>query len=435
MQKHPLSVAKTMVVGLGFLGINLVWPVFNSFVPLFLQAGNPQFEQQLIAAGRELPAVVGFGLSPSLAFFIMTWDNIFNVVVSPWAGMQSDQRWTRFGRRKPWMLIGVPIAALALSFIPLANSILAIMVFIIITNFGMALFRSPTVAWLGDLFTEENRSKANGIINLMGGIGGAISLFGSGFLFDRFGRTAPFLGTAILLVLVEGIAIWQVKEPKHVETENQQLNHQQFFKNMRMLLKNQSRSSLLMFLSIFFYFMAYEALQTGLTSFGVFNLGISPGLAASMTAIFAGAFIVFAIPSGFLSTKLGRKHTMIIGLVSMVLLFAYGFFFIQSPLVLGIVLLLTGVSWAFVNVNSLPLVFDLGDENQLGLYTGLYYVAAQSAAVAGPVLSGIVVETFHNNYRWLWAVSGLYVLLGLSTIIMVHPEDKNHNRINTNHDH
>ena len=81
MPQKKIHFGKTMVVGLAFLGINLVWPVFNSFVPLFLQAGNPAYEKQLIDAGREIPNIAGFGLSPALAFFIMTWDNIFNVLV------------------------------------------------------------------------------------------------------------------------------------------------------------------------------------------------------------------------------------------------------------------------------------------------------------------------------------------------------------------
>jgi len=130
-----------------------------------------------------------------------------------------------------------------------------------------------------------------------------------------------------------------------------------------------------------------------------------------MTAMFAAAFILFSIPSGLIAGKLGRKRTIIFGLLGMTLLFSFGFFFIQGQVSLAIILLLTGVCWALVNVNSLPLVFDLGDEAQIGAYTGLYYVAAQSAAIAGPVLSGMAVELAGNNYRWLWAVSAIYVLL------------------------
>jgi len=185
--------SKTFLLGFGFLGISIVWPIFNQFIPIFLQAGNPEFERQLLSEGRAIPDIVGFGLAPSLALFIMTWDNIINMFIQPWVGAKSDQTWNRFGRRKPWILAGAPIALLAFVFIPVAQTILAMAVFILITNFGMALFRSPTVAWLGDLFEPNDRSKANGIINLMGGVGGLLAYFGGGILFNSFGRVAPFL--------------------------------------------------------------------------------------------------------------------------------------------------------------------------------------------------------------------------------------------------
>jgi Na+/melibiose symporter-like transporter len=166
---------RVFLVGFGFLGISIIWPIFNQFIPIFLQAGNPEFERQLLAEGREIPQVAGFALAPSLALFIMTWDNLINIFVQPWVGERSDRTWNRFGRRKGWVLLGLPIAMLGFVFIPVAQSVLAVAVFILITNFGMALFRSPAVSWLGDLFQPEDRSKANGVFNLMGGVGGLLA--------------------------------------------------------------------------------------------------------------------------------------------------------------------------------------------------------------------------------------------------------------------
>jgi maltose/moltooligosaccharide transporter len=92
---------KTFLLGFGFLGISIIWPIFNQYIPIFLQAGNPEFEKQLLAEGRSILDIVGFGLAPSLALFIMTWDNILNMFIQPWSGAKSDQTWNRFGRRKP----------------------------------------------------------------------------------------------------------------------------------------------------------------------------------------------------------------------------------------------------------------------------------------------------------------------------------------------
>ncbi|MBC8507476.1 MAG: MFS transporter [Anaerolineales bacterium] len=409
---------KTFIVGFGFLSISVLWPIFNSFIPIFLQAGNPEFERQLLEAGREIPQVTGFGLTPTLAFFVMTWDNIINVFVQPWAGAKSDKTWNRFGRRKPWILVGLPIAALALVFIPLANTVFAIMIFILITNFGMALFRSPTVAWLGDLFPTEQRSKANGIINLMGGIGAAIALFGGGILFDRLGRAAPFVAGSLIMIAMASIALRFVKEPKRIEVQDD-TPESSIFDNFKTVFRAEDRSGFFVLLAILLWFMAYEALQTGLSSFAVFTLGLTPGKASIYTTLFAASFILFALPSGLIATKFGRRRTINIGLSGLVILFAGGFFLIREPITFAVILVLGGICWALVNVNSLPLVYDHGDERKIGAYTGLYYFASQSAAVLGPVLSGALVDTLGDQYRWLWLFSATFMALAWFSMMRV----------------
>ena len=103
-RRFPWS--RTFLLGFGFLGISIIWPIFNQYIPLFLQAGNAEFNAQLLKEGRAIPDIVGFGLTPALAMFIMTWDNMINIFVQPWVGAKSDRTWNRFGRRKRWILLG-----------------------------------------------------------------------------------------------------------------------------------------------------------------------------------------------------------------------------------------------------------------------------------------------------------------------------------------
>ena len=420
-EKFPFK--KTFVVGFGFLGISLIWPIFNSFVPIILQIGNPEYQQSLLDAGKDIPKIVGFSLGPTMAFFVMTWDNLINVFIQPWAGSKSDSTWNRFGRRKPWILLGAPIAAIAFTMIPFANTVLAIMVFILITNFGMALFRSPTVAWLGDLFPAKQRSQANGIINLMGGIGGAIALFGGGILFNNYGKAAPFIAGAILMLVVLSFALLKVKEPEQIEENKVKEKVSSVLENLRTVWTAKNKNGIYILLGILLWFMGYEALQTGLSSFSVFSLLLSPGDASIMTTLFAASFILFALPGGLIANRIGRKQTISIGLIGMVILFGLGYFLVTSKLTLGIFLVLGGFSWALVNVNSLPMVYDYGDEKKIGAYTGLYYFSSQTAAILGPVLSGFLVESAGNNYRLIWMFSAVFILLAFLAIqnIKNHP--------------
>jgi MFS family permease len=404
--------SKAFLLGFGFLGISIIWPIFGQYVPIFLQAGNPEFERQLLAEGRSIPDIAGFAMAPSLAFFIMTWDNILNMFIAPWAGAKSDRTWNRFGRRKSWILAGAPIALLGFVFIPVAQSALAIAAFILITNFGMALFRSPTVAWLGDHFEPKDRSKANGVINLMGGVGGFLAYFAGGYLFNSLGRTAPFIAGAIATAIALIVVFVFVKEPEQIELETRE-EKRSVLDNFKVVFDNPDKSGLYVLLGILFWFMAYNALDTGLSSFAVFTLGMQPGTASIYAALATITFIFFAIPAGNLGTRYGRGPVIRVGLIGLSILTLVGYFFIQNPLTFAIILVFVGIFWAMINVNSLPLVYDHGDEKRIGAFTGLYYLSSQFAAVLGPTLGGLLVDALGDQFRWLWLFSTIFMFVAL----------------------
>lgn len=402
---HRFDYGKTFIVGFGFLGISIIWPIFNQFVPIFLQDGDPQ------------SGVIGFGLTPALALFIMTWDNIINVFVQPWVGAKSDQTWNRFGRRKPWILLGLPIAVIGFTLIPFAQTALAIAVFILITNFGMALFRSPTVAWLGDLFPPDDRSKANGIINLMGGVGGLLAFFGGGILFNQMGKAAPFVGGAILLVVAALTAVWRVREPQQINLDKEPDGG--VLHNLRAVWRNPDKSGLYVLLAILLWFMAFNALEAGLSSFAVFTLGIAAGQASIYAGAVTVTIIAFALPAGLIGTKYGRRPTILVGLSGLTIIMALSYFLVQGVATFIIALVLTGGFWACVNVNSLPMVYDYGDERKIGAYTGLYYFSSQSAAILGPTLGGVLVDVLNDEYRWLFVFSAVFMALAWGTMTQV----------------
>lgn len=391
MSESSFPWRKTFILGFGFFGISIIWPLFNSLIPPFLE---------------------DLGLTTTVIGFILTWDNIINMFFQPWVGSRSDRTRTRFGRRKPWLMLGAPLAAVFFVLVPFVrDNFVLIALAILGTNIGMALFRSPTIAYLGDLFKPQERSKANGVINLMGGVGAAAALFGGGALY-KIGVPLPFIVGAGVMLGAIGIVLIAVKEPP-VETEQTPGEKEPgVLDNFRAVWQNADKSGLLLLGAIFSWFVAWNAMEAFFTLYARNVLGISEGTGTQMLTAFAALLILFAIPSGLIATKIGRKRTIAIGLTGMIVGLVVGFF-IRSATPLLIVLAAMGACWALVNINSLPMVYDLGGAERIGALTGLYYFASSAAAITGPLVAGGLIDLTGKNYTTLWLFSAIFMVLAL----------------------
>ncbi|MEI2689781.1 MAG: SLC45 family MFS transporter [Anaerolineae bacterium] len=379
---------RTFILGFGFFGISIIWPLFNSLIP---------------------PMLADLGLSAAVVGFILTWDNIINMFFQPWVGSRSDRTHTRFGRRKPWLMVGAPLAALFFILVPFVRENFALIALAILgTNLGMAIFRSPTIAYLGDLFEPEERSKANGVINLMGGVGGAIALFTGGMLY-KIGVAIPFIFGAAVMLFAIAIVLWRVKEPDRSHLPMEEVEQEpKLLDNVRYVATNPDRSGLFLLGAIFAWFVGWNATEAFFTLYAREELGIAVGTGTQMLTAFAAMLILFAIPSGLLATRFGRKPIILIGIVGMMMgtLLA---FVVRDPRLLLALLAVMGGFWALININSLPMVYDLAKSGSIGAYTGLYYFAASAAAITGPIVAGALVDM--TSYRSIWPFTAVFLLL------------------------
>lgn len=419
-----LDYKKTFTLGFGFLGISLLWALYNAYVPIFLQSGNAEFTRQLLEKGKALPTVAGFGLTATLAGFIMTLDNIAAVFIQPWIGVRSDKTRTKWGRRIPYILVGAPIAAVAFIAIPFVvkaipqaaggqlgqlSGLFALFVFIIgIMLLAMAIFRTPVIALMPDITPSPLRSKANGVINLMGGVGSLLAYFGGSMLYN-IDPAVPFIVGAIIMLLACGIVVWRLKEPKDFPTESAE-KQPGVFANLKDVLADKDRSTIRILLAIFFWFLAFNALETFFTSYGVFYLGISESKAALLLGFFSVSFIIFSIPAGFIATKFGRKRTILTGIVALAALLFVGYW-IPNVTFITVMLILAGFAWSLININSLPMVVDLAPQSRLGAYTGLYYFFSALAAIVGPILAGALVDWAGGAFNVILLSSPVFALI------------------------
>lgn len=436
--RPKLDFQKTFLIGFGFFGISVMWKLYNDYVPIFLQAGNPLF------AGTAKTS--GFGLGPGLTGLIMTLDNIVALFLLPLIGLWSDRVWSPKlgGRRKPFIVTLAPLSVIAFILIPfivrmippelngmtdqlrqpLAFFIVAVGIFIT----TMAGFRTPVISLMPDLTPSPLRSQANGIINLMGGLGGILITLVGAFLYN-VSITLPFIASGVLMVLAVLMLIFFVKEPRQLGEAGEAREEEGAFdvlKGVRRISPAARKSLLLLMLSIFFWFVGYNAIETFFTSYGVNVLHIAENQASLLFSISFIAFVLFSIPSGYIAARIGRKRTITIGLGVFAGLLLMGFL-VPNMIVIGIALALGGVAWSLVNINSLPMVIDTSDSDaNIGTFTGLYYLASQLAAIVGPILNGYLIEHFRNYNLVLLMPVIFFVLAAFSMQGVTRGEAKVH---------
>ncbi|MDO9120183.1 MAG: MFS transporter [Anaerolineaceae bacterium] len=400
---------KIFLLGFGFFGVSVIWTVYTAFVPLFL-------------ANK-------FDLSPALIGFFMTLDNIAALFIQPAVGSWSDKLRTKIGRRMPFILIGAPIGAAAFGLIPLA-AILPLFVACTSTLLlSMAFWRTPVVALMPDITPSKYRSQANGIINLMGGLGTIIASLVGSTLYEININFPFWMGSALVLVAAVLVFIF-IKEPKQFEAPEKQPNMVQSLKE---IITDKDKSGLRILLAIFFWFLAYSGIDAFLTLYATKSLGISEGDAGRMTGHMGIFFVLFAVVAGILGSKIGRKVTISIGIVLMAVLVLMiarlpaEFLVIELGKIPGLgmirnvnlFLMGAGIAWSFININSLPMVVDLTTLERVGTFTGLYYLFSTFSAIVGPNLNGLNVTLSGNNYNTIMLFGPLFLMIALFLMLGV----------------
>ena len=403
------SYPKTFLLGFGFFGVSVIWGVYNAFVPIFL-------------ANK-------FGLAPALIGLFMTLDNIAALFIQPPVGAWSDKLRTPIGRRMPFILIGAPISALAFGLIPLA-AILPIFVACTSTLLlSMALWRTPVVALMPDITPSPYRSQANGVINFMGGVGAIISFLGGATLYEM-NPAFPFWMGSALVILSSLLVLLFIWEPKVYETSRTQPG---MFASLKEAAEDSDKSAMRMLLAIFFWFLAYTAIEAFFTLYALNHLGLSEATGARLLGQLSLIFVLFALPSGYIGGRIGRRVTIMTGITLMTIIILFIFFaspaVLTTPLfslpilglvpVLGLLLMFAGIAWALININSLPMVVDMTSATRIGTYTGLYYLFSTLAAIAGPILNGLIVQTTGLNYNAVMIVAPLFLLVAFGLMIGV----------------
>ena len=405
----------TVLIGLGFFTMGLMDPLYDTYVPIFLQ---------------------DFLSSRFLIGSIMTLDNLLALFLIPIVSNLSDNTSTRIGRRMPWILVTVPLSGIFFALLPYgalpAGSLAMIVVLIFFLNLAKQAARGPVVALMPDTIPGEYRSEANGVINTMGGIAAVVGTIVLAPLMDleltlpvigQTQRRLPFLIAGVLVITATVLLFSFVREGAAAREKR---DRTRLLDSLRLVFGGSDHSAMLILLSLFFWFLGYQGVLPFMGIYSREVLGVSEGLAGLSPGAVAIGYVLLAIPSGIIAHRFGRRRVIrfcLIGIVAALLLM-----FVHEPMMrmIGVppqagwvvflfLLFCFGMMWGSVITNSFPMLWQMATFSSMGIYTGLYYFFSQAAAIVSPPLSGGAIDLFSLGFG---DTVGLRMIFLYSAIMM-----------------
>lgn len=425
-----LDVKRTVLIGFAFFSICAFWQLYNSVIPLMLTNT--------------------FHMNETLSGVIMAADNVLALFLLPIFGTISDRCRHPWGKRMPFLVFGTIAAVLLMVVLPMIDDsyaagadswkIAAFVAVLLALLVAMGTYRSPAVALMPDLTPKPLRSRGNAIINLMGAVGGILYLGIAAVLYSKsrtsgldhvdylplFAIVAGIMVVSVAVVFLtirepaieHDVAAYEAEHPEENLTEKDESGNEVLPKPVR-------RSLTFLLVSIALWFIGYNAMETWFTTYAAAEWGMALGDASRCLIVANLGAIASYIPVGHIAGKVGRKRTILVGICMLgggfafcaVWTFAGGGF---SP-VLYAVMVVLGMGWAAINVNSLPMVVEMCKGSDIGKFTGYYYTFSMAAQTVTPIVAGWLMANV--SYRSLFVYATLFVFASFVTMQSVHHGD------------
>ena len=436
-----LNYKRTMLIGFAFFGILLLWQVYDSWCPTLL---TQLFKNTFgIEDEKQVQYLVGV---------MMAIDNLAALILLPIFGRLSDKTRTPIGKRMPYILVGTAVCAIAFPFIPVFyhyNNVGGVISMMLITVIFAMMYRNPAVALMPDVTPKPLRSKANGIINIMGYIGGAFAtVLGIFFVLSDYLGTAlnkdgtpkahtwafnniwaleaPFLIGSVLMVISAIVLFFTVREneleaqmKEEMERGEQEAEVVDKVTEDAPISKANRNMLILILAAEFFWFMADNGIGTFMVNYTVYLLKTSTASAMVNTIVGGvGSVLGFAL-GGMIASKIGRKWTLFGGLglsllsyiVWIVLTFTVGAEVGKFPLWLYVIWFVKGFGMSLVHVNSFPMVVELCPNSKIGRYTGYYYASSMAAQTITPIALGSLLLIENMTWEYLPVYGAICLLI------------------------
>lgn len=401
-----------------------------------------------------------FGLRAPISGLILAIDNIMGLFILPLFGWLSDRTKTKYGKRTPYIILGTIISMVGFFFVGFfayRQSLQGYLIALIITLFGMAAYRSPALSLVPDITPEPLRSKANAVSNLVSALFNLVAVaLVTPFLVQKYIQVNNYYPIVIGIIastfVTVGFFVWKVREPQLLVQHSQQLQQaqqataEQSQAPVLFSAKTRIRNKLLLLTTIFFFYMAYNALVSNFTNYAHYVLALE-FRSLPLIVVMGGAIVGFALTPK-ITKMLGRKKTIVSGYMIMIGAFILAALLIMpfalwipklaATIVMNICFALAGFGYGFVMVNIYPMFLENSGATKIGQGTGIFAMSMTAAMVITPILAGLLIEqlgiltnttysttignvviTNFGDYRALIPYSVINLILGVVAILFV----------------
>ncbi|WP_075721938.1 MFS transporter [Roseburia sp. 499] len=435
ISKRGYSTLQLILASFAFGSIMVFWTIYNSYVPLILDEKLGDLGSITLSAAT-ISTLIGF---------IMAIDNFFGLIFQPLFGKKSDYMRSRYGKRMPYVIVGIVLCSILFVLIPVmgrisgVTGILAMMVVIIAFNFIMSTWRAPCVAIMPDIVPAEYQSEGNAVVNMVSAVftivasasAGILGVFGFREAIDGGNYLAVFIFGSIVAVFCLVILLTCVKWVDNRKGAKEEKVHQE--KEKRETLRNLNlpadakRSMFIMMVALFCISGTSDGVGTYFTLYATKLLSLDATTATMIKTVGTLGGVLLAVPAGIAGRKLGRRKTILTGLsiviVMHVFMFAMpGFAGDYITVLLAACYFIYAGAFIMININTLPIMLSIGGKERFGAFTGYYYFATFTAAVVCPVIMGFVVGM--TNYNMIHMIALVMMVVAIFCVFHVHHGEK-----------
>jgi MFS family permease len=392
---EPIKVtpARMILLGVGWFGVNVFWAFHSGTMPLFL---------------------ANFTDSKFTISLVLSLAGLSGLVMPPLAGYLSDRTVGRFGRRRPWVLIGMLGVLACVLGLPHVGAFGAVALLSGLMYFGLRTAETPFLSLLPDITPQEQRATASGVMNLLGSVG-LISCFVVSALVWERSPAALFaiVGVASFgFVLVSTSLMREPEAPQRAETPP--LSPLAYLKSV-----TEERNAMKFLIAQFFWWLGFWMISTFLILFVAEELEVAEGQAFLVPMAFSVVATVVMLPMGMLGDRFGRK-----GILSwMIMLWAVAGLAIALSQNLTHALLTVGftaIPFAAVMAVGYAFLLDLIPGERTAEFVGISVLSIAAAQVVGPLIGGELIDLL--GYRWLFPVASVAQLVGVALLQYVEPQ-------------